>query len=117
VVAEDKMSNIDEESKRYKNISRQEIELLSGLEQEKAQMISGIHLSHKRTLKTVAESPKVTEYIALFGHRPAVEAYKFLTPEALEKKAKDALEKGEPIVSWRDRHKVKTGTLLDDLYG
>ena len=110
------MSNIDEESKRYKNISRQEIEQLSGIEQEKAQMVSGIHLTHKRTLKTVAESPKVEEYIAFFGHRPAIEAYKFLSEEEREEKAADALERGEPIVSWRDRHKVKAGTLLDDLY-
>ena len=79
-------------------------------------MISGIHLSHRRTLKAVADSPKVEEYIARFGHRPAIEAYKFLSEEEREKKAADALELGEAIVSWRDRHKVKTGTLLDDLY-
>ena len=81
------MPNVDEESKRYKNISRQEIEQLSGIEQEKAQLISGIHLSHKRTLKTVAELPKVEEYIAFFGHRPAIEGYKFLSEEEREKKS------------------------------
>ena len=110
------MSMMDDDAIDYKNITREEIEKLTGLEREKAQMISGIHLSHKRTLKAVADSPKVEEYIAFFGHRPAIEAYKFLSEEEREKKAADALELGEPIVSWRDRHKVKTGTLLDDLY-
>ena len=110
------MSIMDDDAIDYKNITREEIEQLTGLEREKAQMISGIHLSHKRTLKAVADSPKVEEYIALFGHRPAIEAYKFLSEEEREKKAADALERGEPVISWRDRHKVKTGTLLDDLY-
>ena len=110
------MSIMDDDAIDYKNITREEIEQLTGLEREKAQMISGIHLSHKRTLKAVADSPKVDEYIALFGHRPAIEAYKFLSEEEREKKAADALERGEPVISWRDRHKVKTGTLLDDLY-
>ena len=110
------MSIMDDDAIDYKNITKEEIEQLTGLEREKAQMISGIHLSHKRTLKAVADSPKVEEYIALFGHRPAIEAYKFLSEEEREKKAADALERGEPVISWRDRHKVKTGTLLDDLY-
>ena len=111
------MSIMDEDAIDYKNITREEIEQLTGLEREKAQMISGIHLSHKVTLKPVADSPKVEEYIARFGHRPAIEAYKFLSEEEREKEAADALERGEPIVSWRDRHKVKTGTLLDGFYG
>ena len=111
------MSIMDDDAIDYKNITREEIEQLTGLEREKAQMISGIHLSHKRTLKAVADSPKVEEYIARFGHRPAIEAYKFLSEEEREKEASDALERGEPIVSWRDRHKVKTGTLLDGFYG
>ena len=111
------MSIMDDDAIDYKNITREEIEQLTGLEREKAQMISGIHLSHKRTLKTVADSPKVEEYIARFGHRPAIEAYKFLSEEEREKKAADALERGEPVIAWRDRHMVKTGTLLDDLYG
>jgi len=110
------MSIMDDDAIDYKNITREEIEQLTGLEREKAQMISGIHLSHKRTLKAVADSPKVEEYIAFFGHRPAIEAYKFLSEVEREKKAADALERGEPVISWRDRHKVKTGTLLDDLY-
>ena len=110
------MSIMDDDAIDYKNITREEIEQLTGLEREKAQMISGIHLSHKRTLKAVADSPKVEEYIARFGHRPAIEAYKFLSEEEREKEAADALERGEPIVSWRDRHKVKTGTLLDGFY-
>jgi len=111
------MSIMDDDAMDYKNITREEIEQLTGLEREKAQMISGIHLSHKITLKAVADSPKVEEYIARFGHRPAIEAYKFLSEEEREKEAADALERGEPIVSWRDRHKVKTGTLLDGFYG
>ena len=110
------MSIMDDDAIDYKNITREEIEQLTGLEREKAQMISGIHLSHKITLKAVADSPKVEEYIARFGHRPAIEAYKFLSEEEREKEAADALERGEPIVSWRDRHKVKTGTLLDGFY-
>lgn len=111
------MSIMDDDAIDYKNITREEIEQLTGLEREKAQMISGIHLSHKVTVKAVADSPKVEEYIARFGHRPAIEAYKFLSEEEREKEAADALERGEPIVSWRDRHKVKTGTLLDGFYG
>ena len=111
------MSIMDDDAMDYKNITREEIEQLTGLEREKAQMISGIHLSHKITLKAVADSPKVEEYIARFGHRPAIEAYKFLSEEEREKEAADALERGEPIISWRVRHKVKTGTLLDGFYG
>ena len=111
------MTSIDDDAIDYKNITREEIEQLTGLEREKAQMISGIYLSHKKTLRAVADSPKVEEYIARFGHRPAIEAYKFLSEEEREKEAADALERGEPIVSWRDRHKVKTGTLLDGFYG
>ena len=80
------MSIMDDDAIDYKNITREEIEQLTGLEREKAQMISGIHLSHKRTLKAVADSPKVEEYIAFFGHRPAIEAYKFLSEEEREKK-------------------------------
>ena len=110
------MSIMDDDAIDYKNITREEIEKLTGLEREKAQMISGIHLSHRRTLKAVANSPKVEEYTARFGHRPAIEAYKFLSEEEREKKAADALERGEPVISWRDRHKVKTGTLLDGFY-
>ena len=59
------MSNMDDDAIDYKNITREEIEKLTGLEREKAQMISGIHLSHKRTLKAAADSPKVEEYIIL----------------------------------------------------
>jgi hypothetical protein len=111
------MSIINDDAINYKNMTKEEIEQLVGLEREKAQMISGIHLSHKRALKAVSESPKVQEYVELFGHRPSVEAYKFLTQKEREKKAADAIEQGNPIVSWRDRHKIKTGTLLDDWYG
>jgi hypothetical protein len=111
------MSIMDDDAIDYKNITKEEIEQLTGLEREKAQMISGIHLTKKIIFKAAPESPKVAEYIARFGHRPAIEAYKFLSEEEREKKAADALERGEPIISWRDRHKVKTGTLLDGFYG
>jgi hypothetical protein len=110
------MSIMDDGAIDYKNITKEEIEQLTGLERQKAQMISGIHLTKKIIFKAAPESPKVAEYIALFGHRPAVEAYMFQTREELEEKAADAVAQGKPIVSWRDRHKTKTGSSFDDWY-
>ena len=46
------MSIMDDDAIDYKNITREEIEQLTGLEREKAQMISGIHLSHKKDIKS-----------------------------------------------------------------
>ena len=110
------MSDSDDDLSRYKNMTREDIEKLTGLEQERAQMATGIWLSRRVTIKPVPESPKVQEYIDLFRHRPAMEAYKFLSRDELEAKAAEAIERGEPVPFWRDRHKIKTGSVLDDLY-
>ena len=61
-------------------------------------------------------SPSVQAYLDLFGHEPAAEAEKYLTPVELERQAEEAVDKGEPIPEWRDRPKMKMGTLLDKLY-
>ena len=44
-----------------------------------------------------------------------MEAYKFLSRDELVAKAAEAIDLGSQSF-WRDRHKIKTGTLLDDLY-
>ena len=62
-------------------------------------------------------SPSVQAYLDLFGHEPAAEAEKYLTPMELDRQAQEAVDKGEPIPEWRDRATTKTGTLLDELYG
>ena len=41
------MSIMDDGAIDYKNITKEEIEQLTGLERQKAQMISGIHLTKK----------------------------------------------------------------------
>ena len=61
-------------------------------------------------------SPSVQAYLDLFGHEPAAEVEKYLTPIELDRQAQEAVDKGEPIPEWRDRAKTKTGTLLDELY-
>ena len=110
------MNETDGDLSPYKDMTREDIEKLSGLEQEMAQIATGIWLSRRITIKPVPESPKVQEYIDLFGHRPAMEAYKFLSRDELDAKAAEAIERGEPVPFWRDRYKIKTGSLLDDLY-
>ena len=61
-------------------------------------------------------TPNVKEYLDRFAHLPSIEASKFLTPQQIDDLAREALEKGEPIAEWRDRHLLKTGTILDKLY-
>ena len=90
---------------------------LSGLEREIDQISFGKAVIHERTSKRRLQMPKVQAYIDKFGHGPAVEAFKFLTSEEIEAEAAGAIKRGEPIVSWRDRHKIKTGTALDSWYG
>ena len=63
------------------------------------------------------ESPAVQRYREKFGHGPAIEAYKFLSAEEVDRLANEALEAGKPNQQWRDRPKTKTGTHLDGLYG
>ena len=63
------------------------------------------------------ESPAVQRYREKFGHGPAIEAYKFLSAEEVDRIANEALEAGKPNQQWRDRPKTKTGTHLDGLYG
>ena len=90
---------------------------LSGLEREIDQIRSGEAVILQRTLKRRPQMPQVQAYIDKFGHGPAVEVYKFLTSEEIKAEAAGAIERGEPIVSWRDRRKIKTGTSLDGWYG
>ena len=61
-------------------------------------------------------TPNVQKYLDRFGHLPSIEAAKFLTPEQVDDRAKRALDEGKPIPEWRDRPKLKTGTVLDLLY-
>ena len=63
------------------------------------------------------ESPAVQRYREKFGHGPAIEAYKFLSAEEIDRIANKALQAGEPYRQWRDRPNTKTGTHLDGLYG
>ena len=58
----------------------------------------------------------VQKYRDKFGHLPSIEAFKFLTSEQLDEVARTALEEDEPVAEWRDRPKLKTGTVLDKLY-
>ena len=59
--------------------------------------------------------PNVQKCLEIFGHLPSIEAMKFMKPEELDKQAKEANEKGEPIQEWKDRPNRETGTILDDL--
>ena len=70
----------------------------------------------KVRLEMAELSPSVQAYLDLFGHEPAAEAEKYLTPMELDRQAQEAVDKGEPIPEWRDRATTKTGTLLDKLY-
>ena len=63
------------------------------------------------------ESPAVEKYRQIFGHGPAIEAYKFLTQVEIDQIAQQALHAGKPHQLWRDRRKTRTGTHLDGLYG
>mgnify|MGYP001162827275 CR=1 FL=1 len=99
------------------DLAKSDSDALSGLEREIDQISSGKAVIHQRTLKRRPQMPQVQAYIDKFGHGPAVEAYKFLTSEEIEAEAAGAIERGEPIASWRDRHKIKTGTTLDGWYG
>ena len=69
-----------------------------------------------RELKQKPLSPAVQKYRETFGHLPAMESLKFLTPEELESKALQALKMGQPVKSWAERSKVKMGTNLDGFY-
>ena len=63
------------------------------------------------------ESPAVEKYRQIFGHGPAIEAYKFLTQDEIDQIAEQAVDQGKPYQPWRDRRKTKTGTHLDGVYG
>ena len=63
------------------------------------------------------ETPAVTKYRETFGHGPAIEAYKFLSQEEVDKIAEESVSEGKPYAQWRDRRKTETGTHLDGLYG
>ena len=63
------------------------------------------------------ESAAVTLYRETFGHGPAIEAYKFLSQQEVDKIAEEAVSTGKPCAQWRDRRKTETVTHLDGLYG
>lgn len=63
------------------------------------------------------ESPAVMQYRETFGHGPAIEAYKFLSQEEVDKIAEEAVSEGKPYAQWRDRRETETGTHLDGVYG
>ena len=70
----------------------------------------------KVRLEMAELSPSVQAYLDLFGHEPAAEAEKYLTPMELDRQAQEAVDKGKAVPEWRDRATAKTGTLLDNLY-
>ena len=51
-----------------------------------------------------------------FGHRQSPEASRAHPLPILDQMAKEALESGEPIPQWRDRHKRKLGNVNDQRY-
>ena len=61
-------------------------------------------------------TPNVQKYLDEFGHLPSIEAFKFLDSEQMDKLAREAVEKKEPIPEWRDRPRLITDTTLDDFY-
>lgn len=73
-------------------------------------------MSKKITLTAHKMTPKLAEYVEIFGHRPSPETFKFRTPAEIEEMAKVALMRGKPIKDWETRPWRKTGTIIDSLY-
>ena len=73
-------------------------------------------MSKKITLTAHEMTPKLAEYVEIFGHRPSPEAFKFRTPAEIEEMAEVALMRKKPVKDWVTRPNRKTGTILDDLY-
>jgi len=62
-------------------------------------------------------SPAVAKHKDTFDHGPSLEAYKFKSQLDLDQLALAAIEVGLPVEDWKNRHKIPTGTLLDQAYG
>ena len=62
-------------------------------------------------------SSAVAKYKDTFNHGPSLEAYKFMSQADLDQMALAAIEVGLPVEDWKNRHKIPTGTLLDQAYG
>ena len=67
-------------------------------------------------IKPPTDSKNVTEYLDRFGHLPAMEALKWMTPQQLEKIAGEALKENKPIKEWEERANKKMGSVLDEAY-
>lgn len=73
-------------------------------------------MSKKITLTAHKMTPKLAEYVEIFGHRPSPETFKFRTPAEIEEMAEVALMRKKPVKDWVTRPNRKTGTILDNLY-
>jgi len=62
-------------------------------------------------------SDAITKYRQAFDHGPSMEAYKFMSAEDLDKKALNTVAIGTPVEDRKIRHKIPTGTILDQAYG
>tara|TARA_B110000879_G_scaffold138508_1_gene180654 strand:+ start:298 stop:864 length:567 start_codon:yes stop_codon:yes gene_type:complete len=69
-----------------------------------------------REVPEIAPPPNLKAYEEKFGHRQSPEASRAHPRAVLDQMAKEALEKGEPIPQWRDRHKTRLGNVNDQRY-
>jgi len=68
------------------------------------------------TIKPPTDAPMVMEYKKRFGHLPAIEAMKWMSPQQLEKAAEQALKENKPIKEWAERANKKMDSVLDEAY-
>ena len=69
-----------------------------------------------REVPEIPTPPNLKAYEEKFGHRQSPEASRAHPRAVLDQMAKEALEKGEPIPQWRDRHKTRLGNVNDQRY-
>ena len=69
-----------------------------------------------REVPDMPTPPNLKAYEEKFGHRQSPEASRAHPRAVLDQMAKEALEKGEPIPQWRDRHKTRLGNVNDQRY-
>lgn len=62
-------------------------------------------------------SSAVAKYKDAFDDGPSLEADKFMSQDDLDQMGLAAIEVGMPVEDWKNRHKISTGTLLDQAYG
>lgn len=79
------------------------------------------HADYKYEMKSVEvpskpTPPNLQAYQDKFGHRQSPEASRAHPLSILDQMAKEALELGEPIPQWRDRHKTRLGNVNDQMY-